>query len=85
MNGPGWSSDGNCNGINWAAPVQAAAERDCAARGYPRVKEAAPSGYWQYEFRDPRAPGSYSNHVRVLRQTRQYTATCEKKIRVRRR
>ncbi len=74
-----------CQGIDWAPLVQAAAERDCAARGYPRVKEAAPSGSWSFQWRDPRPPGTYPKFSHVFWQVRQYTATCEKKIRVRRR
>ena len=80
---PGYSSDGNCNGIVWEPLVEAAAERDCAALGYPRAKNANPSGSWQFRHRDPRPAGS-PGHVRVFWQVRQYTATCEKKVRVRR-
>ncbi len=72
-----------CQGVNWEPLVQAAAERDCAARGYPSVKEAAPSGNWGFRFRDTDArPDDWAY---IFWQVRQYTATCEKKIRVRRR
>ncbi len=86
---PGFSGQSNrghpnyCNGVNWEPLVQAAAERDCAARGYPRVKEAAPSGNWEFRNRD--ADGRETHYAYIFWQVRQYTATCEKKIRVRRR
>ncbi len=87
---PGFSGQTNrnhanyCNGVNWDPVVRADAERECAARGYPRVRDATPSGNWEFRWEDPR-PLPRSGIQYQFWQVRQYTATCEKKIRVRRR
>ena len=86
---PGFSGQTNrdhanyCQGVVWEPLIQADAEQECAARGYPRVKEAAPSGNWEFRNRD--VDGRASHYAYIFWQVRQYTATCEKKIRVRRR
>ena len=72
-----------CQGVNWEPLVQAAAERDCAALGYPRARNSATSGNWEFQYRD--ADGRATHFAMIFWQVRQYTATCEKKIRVRRR
>ncbi len=86
LNRPGYSvsnrnSPNYCQGVVWEPLVQAAAERDCAARGYPRVNEAAPSGNWEFRYRD--TDDRETHWGLIFWQVRQYTATCEKKIRVR--
>ncbi len=72
---------------DWLIYTREAAERDCAARGYPKVLEfesivpGSPVFGYIDQYHEP-PQDAYSSRAW---QIRQYTATCQKKVRVRRR
>ena len=83
-----WTNRPAGQNVDWAALTRAAAETECAARGYPRVGRitvvdpglagSGQQGHWDY--RDPRNNPT-SNFQYQARQFRWYVATCEKRVR----
>ena len=71
---------------DWLIYTREAAERDCAAAGYPIVREfeSIVPGSPVYGYIEQYNAGTGSWAARAY-QIRQYTATCGKKVRVRRR